>query len=77
MTRLPRVSGKDVVSALTRAGFALVHIRGSHHYLRKEGTGKIVVVPVHGKSTVPLGTLKSILRQANLTVEEFVEFLSS
>jgi len=49
----------------------VVHVRGSHHYLRKEGTSKLVVVPVHGSSTVPAGTLKSILRQAELTASEF------
>ena len=63
MTRLPRVSGK------------VVHVRGSHHYLRKEGASKLVVVPVHRGSVIPPGTLKSILRQAGLTVEEFTDFL--
>lgn len=75
MTRLPRVSGKVVLSTLARAGFKVVHVRGSHHYLRKEGASKFVVVPVHGGSVIPPGTLKSILRQASLTVEEFTDFL--
>ncbi|HHY95159.1 MAG TPA: addiction module toxin, HicA family [Firmicutes bacterium] len=48
MTRLPRVSGKDVVRALQRGGFRLVHIRGSHHYLEPPGGGVLVTVPVHG-----------------------------
>lgn len=75
MTRLPRVSGKVVLSTLTCAGLKVVHVRGSHHYLRKEGASKLVVVPVHGGSVIPPGTLKSILRQAGLTVEEFTDIL--
>ena len=75
MTRLPRVSGKVVLSTLTRAGFKVVHVRGSHHYLRKEGTSKLVVVPVHGGSVIPPGTLKGILKQAELSVREFTDLL--
>lgn len=75
MTRLPRVSGKEVLAALRRNGFAVVHIRGSHHYLRKEGSGKLVVVPVHGSSVLPTGTLKSILSQAELTASQFESIL--
>ena len=62
MTRLPRVSGREVIRALLNGGFALSHIRGSHHYLRKPGTQSLVVIPVHGNRTLPLGTLRSILR---------------
>lgn len=47
MTKLPRVFGKDVVNALKRAGFKLSHIRGSHHYLRRPGSG-LVSIPVLG-----------------------------
>jgi len=75
VSRLPRTSGKDLLAALLRAGFALTHVRGSHHYFRKARSGKLVVVPVHGNQTVPLGTLKSILRQAELTSEELIRLL--
>ncbi len=67
MTRLPRVTGRAVLGALRRGGFALSHVRGSHHYLRKPGVESLVVVPVHGSRTLPLGTLRSILCQAGLT----------
>lgn len=75
MTRLPRVSGKDVLAALTRAGFVVTHVRGSHHYLRRGEASKLVVVPVHGSSALPAGTLKSILRQAEMTAEELQRLL--
>ena len=75
MTRLPWVSGRAVLGALQRAGFSLSHVRGSHHYLRRPGAGFLVVVPVHGNRTLPLGTLRSILRQARLTPEELLQLL--
>jgi len=74
MTRLPRVYGKDVVNALKRVGFKLSHIRGSHHYLRRPGSG-LVSVPVHAGEILDIKTLKSILEQAGLTVEELVDLL--
>jgi predicted RNA binding protein YcfA (HicA-like mRNA interferase family) len=75
VTRLPRVRGGEVIAALQRGGFRLTHIRGSHHYLRKPEMAGLVVVPVHGGRDLPIGTLHSILRQAGLSVEEFVRLL--
>ncbi|AGL02976.1 type II toxin-antitoxin system HicA family toxin [Desulfoscipio gibsoniae] len=73
--RIPRASGKDVIAALIRAGFRLVHVRGSHHYLEPSGGGLLVTVPVHGNKTLKPKTLKSILNQAGLTIEELLEML--
>lgn len=75
MTRLPRASGKAVVRALERAGFVLVHVRGSHHYLRRPGAGQLVCVPVHGGRDLPTGTLRAILRQSALSAGELAEYL--
>ncbi len=75
MTRLPRVSGKQVVQALGRNGFAFSHVRGSHHYLRKPDGGGLVVIPVHGNRDLPAGTLRSILRQAEIDAEDPSRFL--
>jgi predicted RNA binding protein YcfA (HicA-like mRNA interferase family) len=63
------------VRALHRAGFDVVHIRGSHHYLRRPDRPRLVVVPVHGNRDLPAGTLRSILRQAELTRAELQELL--
>lgn len=73
--RLPRPSGRDVIAALGRGGFEVSHIRGSHHYLRKPGRSSLVVVPVHGNRTLPIGTLRSIIRQSGLSEDEFRELL--
>ena len=50
--KLPRVTGDKAVKILQRAGFSLVHVRGSHHYLHHPGHDCIVTVPVHPKKTL-------------------------
>ncbi len=50
-------------------------MRGSHHYLRRSGEGGLVVVPVHGNRDLPLGTLRAILRQADLSPENLEKLL--
>jgi predicted RNA binding protein YcfA (HicA-like mRNA interferase family) len=75
LTRLPQATGKEILAALLREGFALTHVRGSHHYLRKPGVTGLVVVPVHGHRSLPAGTLRSILRQAGLTAEDLQRIL--
>jgi predicted RNA binding protein YcfA (HicA-like mRNA interferase family) len=78
MPRLPRVSGKQVVKALRKKEYEVFNIRGSHHYLHRwEGDrwSPIVTVPVHGNKILKLKTLGNILKQADLSVEEFIELL--
>ena len=69
---LPIVSGAETLRALSRAGFLQISQRGSHVKLR-DVDGHIVIVPMH--SELAPGTLRSILRQANLAVEDFLELL--
>ena len=69
---LPLLPGSVVVQALHRAGFASVRTRGSHHKLRR-ADGRTVIVPLHRE--LARGTLRSILRQADLSVEEFLKLL--
>lgn len=76
MTRLPQAGGRDAVRALERGGFRITHVRGSHHYLRKPGEPVLVSVPVHGSRNLPAGTLRAILHQAGLSVDEFVALLN-
>lgn len=73
--KLPRVNCEQLVRALKRAGFVERRQRGSHLHLRRESDGKRVTVPIHKGRTVPIGTLRSILRDADITVEEFRELL--
>ncbi len=75
MAKLPRVTGKQVISALKKAEFEVIHIRGSHHYLRKPEGSKLVTVPVHSGEILAPKTLQSILEQAELTTEQLIELL--
>ncbi len=68
----PVVSGPDAVKALTRGGFEQVSQRGSHVKLRS-ADGRVVILPLHRE--LARGTLGSILRQAGLSVDEFVGLL--
>jgi predicted RNA binding protein YcfA (HicA-like mRNA interferase family) len=73
--KLPRVTGDKVLKALQRAGFSLVHTRGSHHFLYHQDKDCLVTVPVHAGTIIAPKTLKSILSQAKLTPEEFTVLL--
>ncbi len=74
MTRLPRVSGKEVVRALERAGFEVQRVRGSHTFL-KHPDGRVTSVPVHSRETIGPGLLRSILRDVEMDIEVFSKFL--
>ena len=75
MPRMPRISSKEAIRALERLGFDRVRQTGSHVVMKK-GTeeGEIgCVVPLHRELKV--GTLNSILKQAQITIEKFIENL--
>ena len=69
MPELPRISGKDAVKVFSSLGFVQVRQKGSHVVLRRGGRG--CVVPLHKELAV--GTLRSAIRQAGVSPEEFVE----
>jgi predicted RNA binding protein YcfA (HicA-like mRNA interferase family) len=74
MSRLPRVSGRKVVHALSKIGYEKDRQRGSHIVLREiEAPHRRLVVPDHDE--ISKGTLRAIITQAGLTVEEFIELL--
>ncbi len=70
--RLPRISGAQATRALERAGLARTSQRGSHLKLRSD-QGRIVIVPLDRE--LASGTLRPIIRQSGLSVEEFLEHL--
>ncbi|MGQ0673359.1 MAG: type II toxin-antitoxin system HicA family toxin [Hyphomicrobium sp.] len=75
MTRLPRVSGAQVIRALERAGFEIVRVRGSHHILR-HADGRTTTVPVLGTEIIGPGLMSKILRDCNLTRDEFAALMA-
>ena len=69
---MPRLySSKEVVSGLERAGFAFVSQRGSHAKYRKPGMPTRTVIVPAGRTEIPRGTFRSILRQSGLTEQAF------
>ncbi len=69
MGKLPRPTGKEMVRFLQNQGFRLERIRGSHHYFSRGN--QPTTVPVHGNSTLKIGTLRSILRDIDMSPGEF------
>ena len=77
MTRLPRITGKQLVKALAKAGFVCKRIEGSHHILQKSFPEETVTipVPVHAGKIIKPGLVKHILRKSRLSIDEISNFL--
>jgi len=72
--KLPRVTAEEVIKVLERVGFSLARQSGSHR-IYKNREGKRITVPYHAGKVLHPKVLKSILRDADLTVDEFKELL--
>ncbi|MEX0612773.1 MAG: type II toxin-antitoxin system HicA family toxin [Pirellulales bacterium] len=74
MAKLPRVTGPEMVQFLQKEGFQLLRMRGSHHFLAR---GELrTSVPVHGNRPLKIGTLRSILRDIQMSPTEFTQRFS-
>ena len=74
MTKLPTdLSGRELIEALQKIGFVVQTQRGSHIVLRRDSPFARVTVPNH--KTLRVGTLRTILHEADLTVERLIELL--
>ena len=73
--KLPRIDYQQLIRALERVGFVRKRQKGSHLHMWREADKKRVTVPVHKGKTVPQGTLRAILRDADISVEEFLKLL--
>ncbi len=66
----PVLNAKEITRVLKKNGFELAGQKGSHQKWRHPN-GRQVIVPVHGSKPIPIGTLKSIIDGAGLSMEEF------
>lgn len=73
MSKLPVVSGKECVKIFEKLGFYIKRQEGSHIILRRDNPFSQVVIPNH--KTLDRGTLRAILRQADIDIEEFVKHI--
>jgi predicted RNA binding protein YcfA (HicA-like mRNA interferase family) len=69
--RSPRLTGREVIKILRKLGFEVSRVRGSHHILRHPD-GRATTVPVHRGEVIGPGLLSKILRDTDLTLEEFL-----
>ena len=69
MARLPRPSGRQMVSFLQSQGFMVVRVRGSHHVMARDT--QRTSIPVHGNRALKIGTLRGILRDIEMSPDEF------
>jgi predicted RNA binding protein YcfA (HicA-like mRNA interferase family) len=70
----PVCTARQAVKALRRAGFSVDHQTGGHAILYKAGHPNPVTVPMHARDLKP-GTLRQIIKDAGLTVDEFRDLL--
>ena len=73
MSGLPRISGRECVKALGKIGYYLKRQHGSHMIVRRDDPFAQLVVPDHKE--LDRGTLRAIIRQADLSVSEFMSLL--
>ncbi len=72
MTKLPVLSAREVIKGLSTQGFQIVSQKGSHIKMKKQTLKETRVVIIPDYDEIPVGTLKSIIRQSGLTPEEFI-----
>jgi predicted RNA binding protein YcfA (HicA-like mRNA interferase family) len=76
MPKLPTVTGEEAIKVLEKVDFHAVRQKGSHVRLKHED-GRVVTIPVHSGKNLGKGLLKKILRDSELTVEEFLDLLEN
>ena len=64
------ISGKTLCKIVERNGWELKRVTGSHHIYAKADVDAIVSIPVHSNRDLPIGTLKSIMKDAELTEDD-------
>ncbi len=73
MSKLPLLSARECIRALEKIGFHELHQTGAHIIMRRDDPKTTVSVPNHRE--IRRGTLRAIIRQIGMTVEEFAELL--
>ncbi len=73
MSKLPVISGRECIKVLNKTGFYFKRQEGSHITLRRDDPFGQLVVPDHKE--LDRGTLRAIIRQSGLSVDEFVKLI--
>ena len=76
MSKLPVLTGEELIKVLEKMGFEKVRQKGSHVRL-KHPDGRVTTVPIHKGRDIPKGLLRKIIREdLGLTVDEFLKFIN-
>ena len=75
MPKLPILSGKDIIKVLSKIGFEHVRTKGSHAILNKQTEKGKITIPVPLHKELAKGTLKSIMNQTELSLEDLLNLL--
>ena len=68
-SRNPRLTAKQIIKQLKKAGFKEINQTGSHLKLFNTETRRTAIVPIHSNKIIPIGTLKAIEKQADIKFE--------
>jgi predicted RNA binding protein YcfA (HicA-like mRNA interferase family) len=74
MSKLPRLTARQIIAVLEKVGFSLAR-QSSSHMIFKNASGKRATVPFHSAKTLHPKVLKSILRDAELSAEDLARLL--
>lgn len=74
MSKLPTLTGEELIAALQKIGFVVIRQKGSHVRM-KHSDNRVVTIPVHARQAVGKGLLLKILRDADLTKDELLNLL--
>ncbi len=74
MSILPILTARAIMQKLIRAGFRFIYAKGSHYFFQHPITNRITSVPVHGGKNIGRGLLSKIIKQAGISIKEFIKF---
>lgn len=75
MSKLPAVSSSDLIRVVKKYGFVEHRQKGSHLHLKRDSDKRRITIPIHKGRDIPKGTLTAILKDANISIEEFLSEL--
>ena len=72
MSNLPSLTGRKLIKILNKFDFEVIRVKGSHHFLNHPD-GRATVGPVHGKENIGIGLFHKILKDCEISIDEFLD----
>ena len=74
MAKAPSLTGKEIIRTLRKAGFGVIRIKGSHHFLQHPD-GRCTTIPVHSKEIIGSGLFHKILSDCEISLSDFQKLM--